>query len=122
MATTPEATTRAVTLGPASAVAEGTARGFDPHDDGQDSIFAVRVGGILTVWRNACPHQGAAMALRKDVYLNAEATRIVCHAHGAQFLPESGLCVQGPCLGRRLRAVVCEVDARGELRVRLENP
>lgn len=111
---------RAITLGPASAIPEGASRGFDPEDDGQDSIFAVRVAGALRVWRDACPHEGAAMALRKDVYLNAEATRIVCHAHGAQFLPDSGLCIRGPCLGKRLRPVSSEIDAEGRLRVLLE--
>jgi nitrite reductase/ring-hydroxylating ferredoxin subunit len=112
---------RAVALCPANEIVEGSARGFDPEDNGQDSIFAVRVQGVLKVWRDACPHiDGAPMAWRKDGYLNAEATRIVCHAHGAEFLPENGLCVQGPCVGKRLTAIPSEINARGELCVALE--
>jgi nitrite reductase/ring-hydroxylating ferredoxin subunit len=122
MATTSDAAAmRGVALCFAAEILEGTARGFDPDDEGQDSIFVVRTQGVLSAWRDACPHiNGAPMAWRKDRYLNAEATRIVCHAHGAEFLPEDGLCVQGPCAGRRLTAVSIEVDESGELRAHLE--
>lgn len=111
---------RVVTLCDAAEIQDGTARGFDPDDEGQDLIFVVRALGVLSAWRDACPHvNGAPMAWRKDGYLNAEATRIVCHAHGAEFLPENGLCVQGPCIGRRLAAVSIEVSENGELRAHL---
>jgi nitrite reductase/ring-hydroxylating ferredoxin subunit len=110
----------AIVLCPAQEVVEGTARGFDLEDEGQDSIFAVRIEGALKVWRNRCPHNDAPMAWRKDGYLNAEATRIVCHAHGAEFLPQSGLCVQGPCLGDRLTAAPFEINEGGEICVRLK--
>lgn len=55
------------------------------------------------------------MAWRKDAYLNAAGDRIVCAAHGALFEPDTGLCVQGPCLGQRLQALPFVVDALGEL-------
>lgn len=121
MATTPDpAEMRAIPLCLADAVEEGRARGFDPEDDGQDSVFVVRTQGVLRAWRDACPHIGGApMAWRKDEYLNAKATRIVCHAHGAEFLPESGLCVQGPCVGKRLTAVPVEINETGLLCVLL---
>lgn len=105
----------------ADEIAEGASGGFDPDDDGQDSIFVVRTAGTIRAWRDACPHAGVSMALRKDIYLNAQATRIVCHAHGAEFLPDSGLCVQGPCVGRRLTAVAVEINDRGELCARLDH-
>jgi nitrite reductase/ring-hydroxylating ferredoxin subunit len=45
----------------------------------------VRRGEQLHAWRDACPHFGdTPMAWRKDAYLNGDATRIVCHAHGAR--------------------------------------
>jgi nitrite reductase/ring-hydroxylating ferredoxin subunit len=95
-------------------IAEGAARGFGLGDDGEDTIFVVRTDGVLRGWRNACPHiDGAPMAWRKDAYLNAEGSRIVCSAHGAEFLPETGLCVSGPCLGRSLVSVPLTLDADG---------
>ncbi|CCE01423.1 Rieske 2Fe-2S domain-containing protein [Bradyrhizobium sp. STM 3809] len=100
-------------------IGEAQSRGFDPGDEGQDRLFVVRWQGQLHAWRNACPHvQGAPMAWRRDAYLNAAGTRIVCHAHGAEFMPDSGLCVQGPCRGERLSPIALVVDADGELFVK----
>lgn len=106
---------RAIRLGRASDVPEGGARGYDPAGDGQDTVFAVRSGDTLRLWRDRCPHAGTPMAWRKDAYLNAAGDRIVCAAHGALFEPDTGLCVLGPCLGQRLQALPFVVDAAGEL-------
>ncbi len=119
MATTLEARVgKSVWLCQADEIGEGQSRGFDPHESGEDTMFVVRWGGVLQAWRNACPHvDGAPMAWRKNAYLNADGSRIVCHAHGAEFLPDSGTCVQGPCIGKRLTAVPIVIDARGDLLV-----
>ena len=97
----------------ADAVAEGDSRGLDPDEVGQDLLLILRTGGQLRLYRDACPHQGVPMAWRKDAYLNGDATRVVCYAHGAQFEPDTGLCVLGPCLGESLQPVAFEVDAEG---------
>lgn len=117
MATTPDVTVAGlVRLCRADEIGEGRSRGFDPHETGEDTIFVLRSGGVLRGWRNACPHvDGAPMAWRRDAYLNADGTRIVCHAHGAEFLPDSGTCVQGPCIGKRLTAVPIVIDRCGDL-------
>ncbi|MGO8910919.1 MAG: Rieske (2Fe-2S) protein [Bradyrhizobium sp.] len=119
MATTPEVKIAGMLrLGRAEEIGEGQSRGFDPYESGEDTMFVVRSGGVLRAWRNACPHvDGAPMAWRKDAYQNADGTRIVCHAHGAEFLPDSGTCVRGPCIGKRLTAVPIVIDARGDLLV-----
>jgi nitrite reductase/ring-hydroxylating ferredoxin subunit len=95
----------------ADEIAEGAARGFDLDGEGEDTIFLVRVGGKLSGWRNACPHiDGAPMAWRRDGYLNAAGNLIVCYAHGAEFRPDTGVCVQGPCYGDRLTPAPIEED------------
>ena len=94
---------------------DGGVRGFDPARRGQDTLLVVRRGERVFGWRDACPHHGTPMAWRKDAYLNAARDRIVCHAHGAQFDIESGLCLLGPCLGDRLTPVELRVDERGGL-------
>jgi len=100
----------------ADELVEGSSRGFDPLGQGRDTVFVVRHGGLFHAYRDACPHvAGAPMAWRKDAYLNRAGSRIVCHAHGAQFLPDSGLCVQGPCLGRFLTRVPLVLDGDGEI-------
>lgn len=95
-------------------VGEGRSRGFDPKDEGQDSMFLVRTDGVLRAWVNACPHiDGAPMAWRTDGYMSADGKRIVCHGHGAEFLPDTGVCVAGPCLGRSLHSVAIAIDGAG---------
>ena len=84
---------------------DGQARGFDPWQCGKDSVFAVRHQGQLRVYRNSCPHLDVRMEYRKDRFLSADGQLIVCYAHGAQFLPSTGECVYGPCLGQKLEAL-----------------
>ncbi|MEM5317742.1 Rieske 2Fe-2S domain-containing protein [Paraburkholderia sp. JHI869] len=92
------------------------ARGFDPEGCGRDSLFVVRRGETVRAYRDACPHYGdTAMAWRKDAYLNGDGTRIVCHAHGAQFDIESGMCLIGPCEGKRLVRLNIDVTQEGDI-------
>jgi nitrite reductase/ring-hydroxylating ferredoxin subunit len=108
----PDAMVRLCTL---AELPDGGSRGFDPLGRGRDSVFAVRHGGSVRVWADRCPHHGTPLPWRKDAYLNAAGDRIVCAAHGALFEIDSGLCVQGPCLGDRLRPVPFTLTEEGEL-------
>lgn len=94
-----------IRLCPASDVVEGRSLGFDPTSTGRDTMFVVRCNGLFA-YRNLCPHWAdTSMAWRKNAFLNGDATRIVCAAHGAQFDIESGVCTLGPCLGDALTRV-----------------
>jgi nitrite reductase/ring-hydroxylating ferredoxin subunit len=64
--------------------------------------FVVRSGGEVTGWIDRCPHAGMPLALAPDRYLTREGDLILCSSHGALFRPRDGLCVGGPCAGRRL--------------------
>ena len=90
---------------------EGQVKGF-----AEQGVFALRFNGIFHVYQDACPHYGdTPLAWRKDAYLNADGTRIVCAAHGALFEPDTGLCVLGPCLGQSLQSVPVDLNADGSL-------
>lgn len=84
---------------------EGQSKGFDPLHGGADSLFGLRHQGQVRLYRNRCPHLDVPLPYRKDRYLSADGQRIICYAHGAQFLADSGECVYGPCLGQHLSAV-----------------
>jgi len=89
---------------------DGHSRGFDPLGEGRDTMFVVRRGERLYAYRNLCPHYDRArMAWRKNEFLNADRTRIMCGAHGALFEIESGDCKIGPCRGQRLTPVPLEI-------------
>jgi nitrite reductase/ring-hydroxylating ferredoxin subunit len=100
-----------------SELAEGSARGFDPQKRGRDTMFVVRRDG-LHAYRNACPHWGGtSLPWRKDAFLNGDATRIVCSAHGAQFDIATGACLLGPCPGQALARVSLIESEDGALSV-----
>jgi nitrite reductase/ring-hydroxylating ferredoxin subunit len=97
---------------------DGDSRGFDPEGTGQDTVLVVRQRNQVYAYRDACPHHGTSpMAWRKNAYLNADRTRIVCSAHGAQFDIATGACTLGPCLGQSLTAVPTLVDAEGAVQL-----
>ena len=87
------------------------ARGFDPAKQGKDSVFALRHAGELRVYRNSCPHLDVRLEYRKDRFLSPDAELIVCYAHGARFLPSTGECVYGPCLGEFLQPLPWREEA-----------
>lgn len=102
---------------------DGESRGFDPLREGRDTLFIVRHEDRPYAWRNACPHEQAApLAWRKNAYLDADRTHIVCSAHGAEFEIASGLCILGPCLGQSLTPLRAAVDPDGILSVWLGAP
>jgi nitrite reductase/ring-hydroxylating ferredoxin subunit len=108
--------TRVVPLCRLNELRDGASRGFDPEATGQDTVFVVRRGDRVYGYRDACPHWGGVpMAWRKDAYLNADGTRIVCAAHGAQFDVASGTCLLGPCLGQALDPIAVTLGKDGRI-------
>ena len=116
---TPEA--EPLTLCSLDELPEGGARGFDPLQRGRDALFIVKRGATLKAYRNRCPHQGASLSWRKNAYLNADGSRIVCGAHGAQFDIDTGQCLQGPALGQALEPMDVQLTADGSVTLRLED-
>ena len=95
---------------------DGESRGFDPFMQGRDSIFVVRQHEALYAYQNACPHvDGSPLAWRKDRYLNASRSHIICHGHGAEFDITSGLCLLGPCVGQALTPATLNINTSGEV-------
>lgn len=99
---------------------DGDSRGFDTQGAGQDTILVVRQGARLRGYRDACPHHGGTpMAWRRHAYLNADRSRIVCSAHGAQFEIATGVCTLGPCLGQSLTPVPLRLTTDGRVFIAL---
>ncbi|BFM09202.1 Rieske (2Fe-2S) protein [Halioxenophilus aromaticivorans] len=94
------------------------ARGFDPLNEGKNSVFVVRQQGEVFAYRDRCPHlDGMTLPWKKDNYLNAAGQAIQCAAHGAQFNIETGLCTSGPCLGQYLSKLTVGVSSRGQISI-----
>lgn len=110
-----------VTLCGLDELPEGAARGFDPLQRGRDALFIVKRGATLKAYRNRCPHQGASLPWKKNAYLNADGSRIVCGAHGALFDIDTGQCLQGPALGQALEPMDVHLTTDGSVTLRLED-
>ncbi|WP_245651227.1 Rieske (2Fe-2S) protein [Paramagnetospirillum marisnigri] len=104
------------TLCPLDSIPDPGAREFKVMLGGEKRrIFVVRQGDEVFGYVNSCPHVGAPLNIEDDAFLDIFKTSILCANHFALFEIETGLCVRGPCNGRRLEAVPLEV-VDGEIR------
>ncbi len=97
-------------------IPDGGARGFPAAPGAFTGLFAVRRGGQVFAYVNACPHVGLPLDPVPDRFLDRKGELIVCAAHGARFRVEDGECTSGPCVGDALERVAVEV-VEGEVRV-----
>ena len=79
--------------------------------------FVVRKGNDVYAYQNFCMHAGHPLNYKPDSFLTKDGTRIICASHGAIYEIDSGVCVAGPCPGKRLRAIAAEVRG-GQIFVR----
>lgn len=80
--------------------------------------FVVQLDGRVHAYANVCPHKNFPLNQADDDFLVPGQRLIRCAAHNALFDPESGLCLVGPCAGRKLQSLECRV-AGGEVLVRV---
>lgn len=91
-------------------IPDGGSNGFFVDTaDGRLLYMAIRRGGDVFVYVNACPHTGMPLDFRPGQFLNADRTLIQCSTHGAEFRIDDGYCVSGPCAGDSLKAVKTEI-------------
>jgi nitrite reductase/ring-hydroxylating ferredoxin subunit len=72
--------------------------------------FVVREGEAVYGYIDRCPHAGWPLAFTPDKYLTREGDLILCASHGALFRLRDGLCVGGPCGGKRLTPWPVAID------------
>ena len=68
------------------------------------SVLLTRVRGAVHAFHNECPHAARRLDWAPGRFL-VEGDTVVCAAHGAQFLLDSGRCIGGPCNGAGLKAI-----------------
>ena len=95
-------------------------RGFD-IDLGTEPklrLFLVLKDGVLSAFRNSCPHTGAPLEWQADQFLDLDNGFIQCALHGALFRTDDGYCLRGPCVGASLERLESSV-VDGRVRVTL---
>jgi nitrite reductase/ring-hydroxylating ferredoxin subunit len=98
------------TLCPLAEIPDGGAKGFPAAPGGFVGLFVVRRGQRVFAYVNSCPHIGVPLDWLPDRFLSADAGRIVCATHGAEFRIEDGVCLRGPCLGDGLERVMIQLE------------
>lgn len=68
--------------------------------------FALRIDGNVVAYINRCAHVPTELDWNPGQFLDTERTTIVCSVHGAQYSPQSGHCLGGPCGRGRLMPIV----------------
>lgn len=79
---------------------------------GELSGFVVRYQGQVRGYRNRCPHQGLELDWQEGHFFDVDGRALICAVHGARYDPAGGRCLEGPCQGASLEALVCE-ERRG---------
>jgi nitrite reductase/ring-hydroxylating ferredoxin subunit len=79
--------------------------------------FLVRRGDRVAAYVNRCPHAGHPLDWIEGRFLTRDRQRILCASHGAEFELATGLCVAGPCPGRRLTPLPLRIDGHGIVQV-----
>ncbi|MDP6437718.1 MAG: Rieske (2Fe-2S) protein [Gammaproteobacteria bacterium] len=72
--------------------------------------FVVRWDGQVHAFVNSCAHAGHPLNIDPDKFFSPEKALLLCTSHGAEFEPDTGICVGGPCMGARLTALKCRVE------------
>lgn len=71
--------------------------------------FVVRAGDDVRAYQNYCVHAGHPLNWKPDSFLTPDGSQIICASHGAVYEIKSGVCVAGPCPGKKLRALDLEI-------------
>lgn len=71
--------------------------------------FVVRRGDRIFAYRNECRHIPMTLDWVENRFLSRDKCFLQCATHGARYEIETGLCIDGPPAGERLRALAAEV-------------
>jgi nitrite reductase/ring-hydroxylating ferredoxin subunit len=83
---------------------------FRFRENGDDKEgFVIRAGGKVLAYRNECRHIPMTMDWVENRFLSRDRCYIQCATHGALYEIDSGLCVEGPPAGERLRRLAAEI-------------
>ena len=71
--------------------------------EGALSAFVLKFKNKLYAYENKCPHLGIELDWVPGQFFDEEQAFLVCSTHGAQFKPDTGKCISGPCVGQSLK-------------------
>ena len=74
--------------------------------------FVVRYRGVVWGYINQCAHVPVPLDWQEGKFFDLTGHNLICATHGAQYEPETGACVLGPCKGKSLQKL-CVTERDG---------
>ncbi|NIB38711.1 Rieske 2Fe-2S domain-containing protein [Pseudomaricurvus alkylphenolicus] len=62
----------------------------------------IRINQQAKAYLNVCAHAALRLNGDRNTFFSRDGNYLYCHAHGATYEPETGLCIRGPCEGLSL--------------------
>ena len=99
-----------ITLCAVKDIPDPGAKGFEVewYEDGERRplrIIVSRLDDRVFGWINSCPHAGVPLDMEPDKFMDFTGQFLLCSYHGALFALGSGVCLRGPCRGKKLMSV-----------------
>jgi len=87
-------------------------RAIFPDGNSQQTMILVRDDESAHAFENLCPHYNLPLDFKGDDFMHPERNLLRCKNHQALFRMNDGVCIEGPCVGKRLKVVDIEVIER----------
>jgi nitrite reductase/ring-hydroxylating ferredoxin subunit len=91
-----------------------------PHISERATGFVVRFNGKPYAYLNQCAHVSVELDWQLGEFFNITKDYLICATHGAQYAPDTGRCVLGPCKGKQLQAIEVN-ELNNEIIINLES-
>jgi nitrite reductase/ring-hydroxylating ferredoxin subunit len=73
-------------------------------------IIVTRLGDKAFGWINSCPHAWVPLDVEPNQFMDMTGQFLLCSYHGAAFTLGSGVCLRGPCKGRKLMSFPLKLE------------
>ncbi len=93
-----------------AALPVGTLLKFHFLCEGQQvEAFLANAEGHIVAYQNVCRHIPVSLDYGDGEIFSPDWKFFQCRTHGAKYEPRTGVCVDGPCAGRRLKPVAIRI-------------
>lgn len=79
----------------------GTGLSFEVtnHRGERYPAFAIKYADELFAYLNICGHIAVPLDFQRGDFFTDDGQRLICSTHGAEYAPDTGKCLGGPCYG-----------------------
>lgn len=72
--------------------------------------FAVQFDGQYFAYLNRCGHIAVQLDYMPGEFFSDDGQTLICATHGAEYAPDTGACLGGPCFGVGLEPLVLKLE------------